>query len=60
MNSEADIRDNARLLIKIIDWVNAEKITAGSEEPNIVLGESMGGLVARYALRTMELEGRPH
>lgn len=60
MNSEADIRDNARLLMKIIDWVNAEKITAGSDEPNIVLGESMGGLVARYALRTMELEGRPH
>lgn len=60
MNSEADIRDNARLLMKIIDWVNAEKITAGSEEPNVVLGESMGGLVVRYALRTMELEGKPH
>lgn len=60
MNSEADIRDNARLLIKIVDWVNAAKLDAGSDERNIVLGESMGGLVARYALRTMELEDRPH
>lgn len=60
MNSEADIRDNARLLVKIIDWVNAEKVDSGSDESNIVLGESMGGLVARYALRTMELEGRSH
>lgn len=60
MNSEADIRDNARLLVKIIDWVNAEKVDSGSDESNIVLGESMGGLVARYALRTMELEGRVH
>ena len=60
LNCEADIRDNARLLIEIIDWVNSKKIESRSEKHNVVLGESMGGLVARYALRTMELEGHPH
>ncbi len=29
-------------------------------QKNVVLGASMGGLVARYALRDMELEGKTH
>lgn len=47
----ADIRANAEVLKKVIKWVNAHN---QSGEPNIVMGQSMGGLIARYALRRME------
>lgn len=57
LNSEAPIESNADILIQIIDWVNEQK--SGSKR-NIVLGESMGGLVARYALRKMEMAGKAH
>lgn len=56
-NSEASIEENGELLIQIINWVNSLKT---GDEPNVVMGESMGGLVARYALRTMEISGTPH
>ncbi len=59
-NSEADIRDNAELLIDILQFVNYMKHSAGSTNRNIILGESMGGLIVRYALRKMELENRVH
>ena len=59
-NSEVDIRDNAELLIEIINWVNHEKHENGSPAKNILVGESMGGLIARYALRQMEINGTPH
>ena len=59
-NGAADIRRNARLLQEVIRWVNHQKALTGSGEPNIVIGESMGGLVARYALREMELLGEDH
>ena len=59
-NSLADIRGNAQLLIEIIKEVNSEKHESGSTEKNIVMGHSMGGLVARYALRTMEQNNEPH
>ena len=52
-----DIRRNAKLLEEVIDWVNAHKI---GEQPNVVMGLSMGGLVARYALRKMEVAGKNH
>ncbi|WP_289023768.1 T9SS type A sorting domain-containing protein [uncultured Salegentibacter sp.] len=45
------IQRNAYVLQKVIDWVNENK--TGSE-PNVVLGQSMGGLIARYALKDME------
>ena len=57
-NSEAAIQDNAELLIQIIDWINSHK-----EEQNsriVVLAQSMGGLITRYALRKMELENHIH
>lgn len=57
-DSDQYIQANANLLIDIIEWVNANK--ADNAEKNIVYGESMGGLVARYALCKMEEEGRPH
>ena len=59
-DSLVDIKANAELLRRIILKVNQEKISSGSAENNIVMGQSMGGLVARYALRKMELDGEKH
>lgn len=53
----ADIRANAEVLKVVIRWVNENK-TSGNK--NIVLGQSMGGLIARYALRDMELSHEAH
>lgn len=53
-NGADDIRRNAELLIEVINWVNNEKV--GSEQ-NVVMGISMGGLVARYALAKMTKGG---
>lgn len=51
------IQNNAELLKKAIRWVNANK--SGTNK-NIVMGQSMGGLVARYALKDMEDKGENH
>lgn len=51
------IQNNAYVLQEVIDWVNENKSTTNQ---NVVLGESMGGLVARYALKDMEDNGRNH
>lgn len=51
------IQNNAELLKKAIRWVNQHKVET---EKNIVLGQSMGGLVARYALKDMEDKGENH
>ena len=59
-NSEADIRTNAELLISVIDWINNEKHANGSTEDNALMGQSMGGLIARYALRKMEIDCHNH
>lgn len=48
------IQKNAYVLEAVITWVNAEKLANGSTQTNVVLGASMGGLVARYALKDME------
>jgi len=52
-----DIRRNAALLQEVIRWVNDQKRQAGSTERNVVMGYSMGGLVARFALCQMASEG---
>ena len=56
-NGTDDIRRNAALLEEVIAWVNANKVpndnNANIMEQNVVLGISMGGLVARYALAEM-------
>lgn len=52
-----DIFRNAALLEDIIKWVNNNKVGA---DPNVVMGISMGGLVARYALRHLETQGYNH
>ncbi|MDR0231796.1 MAG: hypothetical protein LBI82_06720 [Dysgonamonadaceae bacterium] len=49
-----DIFRNAALFKQAIKWVNENK--APDASPNVVLGISMGGLVARYALRSMEID----
>lgn len=48
------LQRNALLLEDIIIWVNQQKALAGSTEKNVVLGQSMGGVIARYALADME------
>ena len=52
------IERNAFLVENIIEWVNAQK-PAGADD-NVVLGMSMGGLVARFALRDMEMNNVDH
>lgn len=48
---------NAYALEKAIEYVNNEKTTS---IPNVVLGQSMGGVIARYALADMENRGVDH
>lgn len=52
-----DIRRNAKLFEYAIDHVNSNK---DGDYENVVMGISMGGLVARYALRKMEIAGKDH
>ena len=54
------LQRNAYALESVIKWVNEEKLAAGSIEKNVVLGQSMGGVLARYALRDMEERGLNH
>ncbi len=56
-NGGADIIQNATVVRNLIEQVNREKV--GSEKI-IVIGESMGGLVARLAIRGMEQSNRTH
>ncbi|MFD1551868.1 hypothetical protein DNU06_01785 [Putridiphycobacter roseus] len=44
----------AEFIAKSIRWVNARKHSGGSYEKNILLGQSMGGVCAMYALKSME------
>lgn len=50
-NGKDYMQRNAYLVQDIIKWVNS--IKQGSL-PNVVLGQSMGGIIGRYALRDME------
>lgn len=56
------IQRNAYMVEEVIKWVNIEKNRNGNPnaEKNVVLGMSMGGLVARYALRHMEQTNQTH
>ncbi|MEP6737682.1 MAG: DNRLRE domain-containing protein, partial [Chryseolinea sp.] len=52
-----DIIRNAYVVENIIRWVNSKKINnplTGLREKNVVLGQSMGGLVGRYAVCDLE------
>ncbi|RWZ85748.1 MAG: T9SS type A sorting domain-containing protein [Hydrotalea sp. AMD] len=54
------IQRNAYLLEELINRINKQKSTNGITEKNVIIGMSMGGLVARYALRDMELNNINH
>ena len=55
------IQRNAFLVENVIEWVNSRKQPLnGVMQQNVVMGFSMGGLVARYALRDMEQNVIPH
>lgn len=56
----ADMRDNSRVLEEVIKWVNQQKAVSGSTHPNVLLGQSMGGVIGRYTLARMEKEGKTH
>ena len=58
LNPYADIKDNAALLVDILDWINGLK--QNSNEKNIIVGHSMGGLIVRYALCSMENTNHAH
>ncbi|WP_282041115.1 T9SS type A sorting domain-containing protein [Winogradskyella flava] len=47
------IERNAMLLVELLDIINTAK-ASNSPEQNVIIGPSMGGLVARYALNYME------
>ncbi|WP_179351533.1 T9SS type A sorting domain-containing protein [Winogradskyella vidalii] len=47
------IERNAMILVELLDIINAEKAT-NSPDQNVIIGPSMGGLIARYALNYME------
>lgn len=50
----------AEFIEEAIDWINAQKHAAGSNEKNVIIGQSMGGMCTRYALRTMEVNDKDH
>ena len=45
------IQKNALVLVNILQWINANKV---GNNPNILIGPSMGGIIGRYALCYME------
>ena len=51
------LQKNAFALEAVIAWVNSVKI---GTEKNVVLGQSMGGVIARYALADLEQAGTDH
>lgn len=55
-----DIHRNALLFKEIIRRVNAMKAQSGSISKNIIIGQSMGGLITRWALKDMENKGEDH
>ncbi|MEM9679163.1 MAG: T9SS type A sorting domain-containing protein [Bacteroidota bacterium] len=57
-NGRDFLQRNALLLQDIIAWVNSEK--ADPNIQNVVLGQSMGGVIARYALADMEQRSLTH
>ncbi len=57
-----DITRNAQLFEAVVRWVNGNKAGGTSGERNVVMGQSMGGLVSRYGLAEMTKRGNddPH
>ncbi|HEX9980042.1 MAG TPA: T9SS type A sorting domain-containing protein [Flavobacterium sp.] len=51
------IQRNAMVLAELLNQVNAMKV---GDEQNVVIGPSMGGVIARYGLRYMEMNSLDH
>lgn len=56
-NSTSSLESNAALFETAIQKINERKT---SNEKNIVMGQSMGGLIAWIGLRNMEMNGKKH
>lgn len=52
------IQANAYTLINVIETIN--RLRDSNSAPAVIIGHSMGGLVARYALKTMENNNKIH
>jgi Secretion system C-terminal sorting domain len=52
---QQDVRFNSQLFRQILNTFNERKRNNGSTQKNMVIGMSMGGVVGKHALRTMEL-----
>ncbi len=60
-NASADyIERNAKVLEALITEVNATLQANGSTEELVIIGPSMGAIVARFALAEMEQDGEDH
>jgi hypothetical protein len=60
-NGTDNIKNNSKVLRDVIIKVNEVKALNGSTEKNVLLGQSMGGLIGRYTLAKMEKENdEPH
>jgi hypothetical protein len=60
INSRDTIERNVLAVIKALQWVIDDLRMAGSVEKIIVSGASLGGVMARFALRQMEMDGCCH
>ncbi|MUU79885.1 hypothetical protein [Winogradskyella endarachnes] len=56
-NGTNSIQHNSEVLKNVINWVNTNKV---GSEPNVLLGQSMGGVIGRYTLANMETDGETH
>ena len=54
LESDIDAKVNAAYVIEAIKEINRLKAEAGSQEKNVVIGASLGGVVGKIALRQME------
>ncbi|MBN1183533.1 MAG: hypothetical protein JXB49_14685 [Bacteroidales bacterium] len=57
MNTD-HMANNAQVLKEVINWVNNNKHSNALQ--NVIIGQSMGGMIARYALCQMENDGVQH
>lgn len=57
LQGHASIKRNAELFKAVVRWVNSQRTGTA---PTVVIGISMGGLVARYGLCEMDKQGEAH
>ncbi len=57
---DGSLIENAKALQAAINWINEEKAANCSTSDNILVGYSMGGVVARLALTYMEDDAEDH